>query len=120
MEESEFKLGQRVHSAGDPRRTGTVTYVGPVQGYAGIWVGVDWDNGDGKHDGSINGVRYFHAKSQRSGSFARPHTLSSGISLLQALRLRYQGDSTKEEEGNLFFFVRSLILLFLFGSREIC
>ncbi|PON42013.1 CAP Gly-rich domain containing protein [Trema orientale] len=102
MQESEFRLGQRVHSAGDPRRIGTVRYVGPVQGYSGIWVGVDWDNGDGKHDGSINGVRYFHANSERSGSFVRTHNLSSGISLIEALRVRYQGDSTKEEEDEMY------------------
>ncbi|PON49534.1 CAP Gly-rich domain containing protein [Parasponia andersonii] len=102
MQESEFRLGQRVHSAGDPRRIGTVRYVGPVQGYSGIWVGVDWDNGDGKHDGSINGVRYFHANSERSGSFVRTHNLSSGISLVEALRVRYQGDSTKEEEDEMY------------------
>ncbi|EXB58480.1 Tubulin-specific chaperone E [Morus notabilis] len=102
MAESEFKLGQRVHSAGDPRRIGTVAYVGPVQGYSGVWIGVDWDNGDGKHDGSINGVRYFHAKSERSSSFVRAHNLSSGISLLEALRLRYQGDTTKEEEDEMY------------------
>ena len=99
MQQTEFRLGQRVHSAGDPRRIGTVKYVGAVQGFSGTWVGVDWDNGDGKHDGSINGVRYFQAKSERSGSFVRTQNLSLGISLIEALRLRYQGDTTKEEEG---------------------
>ncbi|KAF3434118.1 hypothetical protein FNV43_RR25221 [Rhamnella rubrinervis] len=106
MEESEsktlFRLGQRVHSAGDPRRIGTVRYVGPVQGYSGTWIGVDWDNGDGKHDGSANGVRYFQAKSERSGSFVRAKNLSSGISLLEALQLRYRGDTTKEEEDEMY------------------
>ncbi|KAE9452343.1 hypothetical protein C3L33_15756, partial [Rhododendron williamsianum] len=68
----EFRIGQRVHSAGDSRRIGTVKYVGPVEGYSGKWVGVDWDNADGgKHDGSLNGVRYFHAESEKSGSFQR-------------------------------------------------
>ncbi|KAK1311517.1 hypothetical protein QJS10_CPA08g00878 [Acorus calamus] len=39
----------RVHIAGDPRRIGTVRYVG-----------VDWDgDDDGKQDGSVAGVRYF-------------------------------------------------------------
>lgn len=103
MEESEsksqFRLSQRVHSAGDSRRIGTVRYVGPVQGYSGTWVGVDWDNGDSKHDGCVNGVRYFQAKSERSGSFVRAQNLNPGISLLEALKLRYQGDTTKEEEG---------------------
>lgn len=104
-----FKLDQRVHSAGDPRRVGTVKYVGPVERYGGVWVGVDWDNGEGKHDGSINGVRYFRAKSERSGSFVRTHSLSGGISLLEALYVRYRSESTKEEEGMPSSFLMRLI-----------
>lgn len=96
---SEFTLGQRVHFVGDPRRIGAVAFVGALEGYSGAWIGVDWDDNNGKHDGSINGVRYFQANSERSGSFVRVQNLSSGISLLQALELRYRGDSTKEEEG---------------------
>ena len=98
-----FKLSQRVHSAADPRRIGTIKYIGPVQGYSGTWVGVDWDNGEGKHDGSVNGVRYFQAKSEGSGSFIRPQNLSLGISFLEALHIRYKGESTKEEEGMFYF-----------------
>jgi hypothetical protein len=105
----EFRVGQRVHSAGDPRRTGTVKYVGPIQGYSGAWVGVDWDSGDAKHDGSVNGFRYFRARFDRSGSFVRAHSLSPGISLIEALQLRYRGHSTKEEEGMLWF---SFVCLF--------
>lgn len=100
----DFRIGQRVHSSGDPRRIGTVRYVGPVQGYSGTWVGVDWDNGEGKHDGTINGVQYFQARSEQSGSFVRSQNLSSGISLFQALQLRYRGDTTKEEEGMSLFY----------------
>lgn len=99
--QSEFTLGQRVHFVGDPRRTGTVAFVGTLEGYSGTWIGVDWDDSNGKHDGSINGVRYFQAKSERSGSFVRVQNLSFGISLIQALELRYRGDSTKEEEGTI-------------------
>ncbi|KAL9320647.1 hypothetical protein ACSQ67_012486 [Phaseolus vulgaris] len=98
----EFWVGQRVHVLGDPRRIGTVKYVGPVEGYSDTWVGVDWDNGEGKHDGSVNGVRYFHAKSERSGSFVRAHNLNQGISLLEALESRYKSDSTKDEEDEMY------------------
>ncbi|XP_015166877.1 tubulin-folding cofactor E isoform X2 [Solanum tuberosum] len=94
-----FLIGQRVHFVGDTRRIGTVKYVGAVEGYGGNWVGVDWDNGDGKHDGSHNGVRYFEAQGPKSASFVRPHNLTSGFPLLKALELRYHGESTKEEEG---------------------
>ncbi|XP_021758179.1 tubulin-folding cofactor E-like [Chenopodium quinoa] len=97
-----FKIEQRVHSIGDTRRIGTVKYVGAVQGYSGDWVGVDWDNGDGKNDGSINGVRYFQAKLEKSASFVRPHLLSTGITLLEALMIRYRGETTKEEEDEMY------------------
>ena len=103
----EFRVGQRVHSSGDSRRIGTVKYVGPVEGYSGTWVGVDWDNGEGKHDGSINGVQYFHAKSERSGSFVRAQNLSQGISLLEALERRYRSDSTNDEEGISLAYIHS-------------
>ncbi|EHA8589737.1 Tubulin-folding cofactor E [Cocos nucifera] len=97
-EDAGFWVGQRVHAMGNPRRTGTVRYVGAVEGHAGAWVGVDWDDGEGKHDGSVNGVRYFAAAGERSASFVRPKNLSAGISFIEALHLRYRGDSTKEEE----------------------
>lgn len=100
---SPFKSGQRVHSAGDTRRIGTVKYVGSVEGYSGTWVGVDWDDGgQGKHDGSHNGVQYFQARGLKTASFVRPHNLSSGITLLEALQVRYRGTSTKEEEDEMY------------------
>ncbi|PKI47402.1 tubulin-folding cofactor E [Punica granatum] len=99
---SQFEPGQRVHFSGDPRRVGTVKYVGPVQGYEGTWVGVDWDNGEGKHDGSVNGVRYFHANSDRSGSLVRPPNLSPGVSLLKALHSRYRAESNQEENDEMY------------------
>ncbi|XVE60723.1 hypothetical protein DITRI_Ditri05aG0150900 [Diplodiscus trichospermus] len=100
---SSFALGQRVHSSAEPRRVGTVKYVGDVEGYSGTWVGVDWDNeGDGKHDGSINGVRCFQARSQKSASFVRARNLSPGIPLLQALKLRYQSHSNEADEDEMY------------------
>ncbi|KAL6619619.1 hypothetical protein ACP70R_034758 [Stipagrostis hirtigluma subsp. patula] len=99
-----FRLGQRVHAAGDPRRVGTVRYLGPVEGHSGDWVGVDWDAGaGGRHDGSVAVRRYFAAAGERSASFARPTALSKGISLPDALRLRYHvEDFTKEEEDEMY------------------
>ncbi|KAL5760985.1 hypothetical protein ACOSQ2_019823 [Xanthoceras sorbifolium] len=102
-----FKLGQRVHSVNDTRRNGTVKYVGEVQGYSGAWVGVDWDDGNGKHDGSVNGVRYFRARSEKSGSFVRVPNLSPGVSLLEALQRRYKSQSTEEEEDEMYVFTSS-------------
>nr|CAB3459885.1 unnamed protein product [Digitaria exilis] len=104
-----FRVGQRVHAAGYPRRVGTVRYLGPVEGHAGEWVGVDWDDGaGGKHDGSVAGRRYFVAAGERSASFARPTALSQGISLPDALRLRYRvEDFTKEEQDEMYVFSTS-------------
>ncbi|XP_042036199.1 tubulin-folding cofactor E-like [Salvia splendens] len=97
------RVGQRVHFAGQPRRVGTVRYVGPVEGYGGDWVGVDWDaDGQGKHDGSHNGVRYFTARGLHTASFVRSHNLSSGVSLLEAFETRYRAQSTKEEEDEMY------------------
>lgn len=108
-QQCEFKIGQRVHWAGDSQRIGTVKYVGPVEGYSGDWIGIDWDNRDGgKHDGSVNGVRYFIAQFPKSASFARPHNLSTGVSLLQALEIRYRTTSTKEEEGMQFTTLKAM------------
>lgn len=40
----------------------TVRYVGPVEGTDGKWYGVEWDDDcpKGKHDGTLNGTRYFY------------------------------------------------------------
>ncbi|XP_043693036.1 tubulin-specific chaperone E-like [Telopea speciosissima] len=101
-----YKINQRVHFVGDSRRIGTVKYVGPIEGYQGIWVGVDWDNGEGKHDGSINGVRYFQAKGEKSASFVQPQNLSANITFLKALELRYRG------------FIVELIIIVITTSRQ--
>ena len=39
---------------------GTIEYVGPVDNFTGIWLGVEWDDpARGKHDGSKDGKQYF-------------------------------------------------------------
>ncbi|XP_031121632.1 tubulin-folding cofactor E [Ipomoea triloba] len=118
---SEFRVGQRVHYAGDSRRIGSVKYVGPVEGYSGTWIGIDWDNGDGKHDGCHNGVRYFEAAGTTTASFVRPHNLSVGIPLLQALELRYRTASSKEEEDEMYVFSASnkRVTVELLGKEKI-
>lgn len=42
---------------------GTIRFIGPVEGYSGQWLGVEWDEPSrGKHDGTKDGVRYFSCK----------------------------------------------------------
>jgi dynactin complex subunit len=106
----EFNVGQRVHASGDSTRIGTVKYVGNVEGYSDTWVGIDWDYGGGKHDGSINDVRYFHAKSEKSGSFVRPKNLCKGIEV--TLEKSYRSNSTKDEEGRFISHFNSFYILF--------
>jgi tubulin-specific chaperone E len=105
MAETSFDVGQRVQSVEKgARKIGTVKYVGPVQGYEGIWAGVDWDDGEGRHNGSVNGVRYFEAAGDKSASFVRLHSLSKGVTFLEALLRRYKGDAISQEEQGMAAF----------------
>ncbi len=86
-------------------------YVGAVEGYEGVWVGVEWDSGQGRHNGKVNGIQYFCTQDQLpSGSLVRPNKLSAGVSLLDALSSRYKATLSQSEEGK----ERTFLLLFLF------
>ncbi|KAI9225834.1 MAG: hypothetical protein DHS80DRAFT_33319 [Piptocephalis tieghemiana] len=53
-------------------KEGNVAFVGPVHFQQGIWVGVQVDEpGQGKNDGSIQGVRYFYTPSPKQGVFIK-------------------------------------------------
>lgn len=53
-------IGDRIECSGC---IGTIKYIGPVDGYSSTWLGIDWDNLErGKHDGNVNGKRYFTAR----------------------------------------------------------
>lgn len=53
-------VGDRIECSGD---FGTIKYVGSIDGYSGVWYGIDWDDkGRGKHDGIVKGVRYFTSR----------------------------------------------------------
>ncbi|XP_024534249.1 tubulin-folding cofactor E [Selaginella moellendorffii] len=97
-----FHLGQRVRSAREAQQLGTVRYVGPVEGYDGVWIGVDWDSGQSRHDGSVKGVRYFTASGEKSGSLVRPSNLSAGWSLLEALVSRYKISMSKDDAEDMY------------------
>ncbi|EEB11830.1 tubulin-specific chaperone E, putative [Pediculus humanus corporis] len=69
---------------------GTIKYVGEVNGVQGLWFGIDWDDPKrGKHDGTYNDIRYFTASHPTSGSFVRPCKVSTGISIVEAIKERY-------------------------------
>ncbi|KAF7322374.1 CAP-Gly domain-containing protein [Mycena chlorophos] len=72
--------------------TGTLRYRGPVDGTAGEWLGIEWDDpARGKHDGVKDGRRYFTCRIPNAGSFIRPAAkdLSFGTSFLDALNAKY-------------------------------
>ncbi|KAH7435150.1 hypothetical protein KP509_06G052100 [Ceratopteris richardii] len=102
--EMAFRVAQRVMTC-CPRdkeefpQLGTVKYVGAVEGQKGTWIGVDWDSGEGRHDGSLEGVRYFQARLPSSASFVRSHLLSTGCTLIEAINSRYKGSTDPSEEG---------------------
>ncbi|KAJ5756286.1 hypothetical protein N7533_005829 [Penicillium manginii] len=84
----------------------TIRYVGSVQGTAGDWLGVEWDDATrGKHAGEHKGVRYFTCKSKypTAGSFVRPSRPSDPPrSFLEGLREKYASESEQDlsQEGN--------------------
>ncbi|KAL3681941.1 hypothetical protein R1sor_024897 [Riccia sorocarpa] len=102
-----FEVGHRVLTVrkegekkeGEKKQSGTIKYIGPVEGYDGLWIGVDWDSGHGRHNGTVNGKRYFETTTQESGSLVRPHSLSAGVTLAEALIQRYHGRMNVELVG---------------------
>lgn len=59
-------------------RRGTVRFVGKVQELAlGYWVGIEYDEPAGKHDGTVKGTRYFQCPSNH-GVFHRPDKIDLG------------------------------------------
>ncbi|KRT85029.1 hypothetical protein AMK59_1955, partial [Oryctes borbonicus] len=80
-------IGDRIECSG---HLGTIKYVGPVDGYSSTWLGIDWDDSErGKHDGNVNGKRYFTASHPKSGSFVRPEKVQLGQTTISAITSRY-------------------------------
>ncbi|KAJ7519701.1 hypothetical protein O6H91_20G051600 [Diphasiastrum complanatum] len=99
-----FFVGQRVQSvnAEKQEQIGTVRYIGPVEGHKGLWIGVDWDNGQGRHNGSVNGVRYFQTSTESSGSFVRSQNLSTGVTFLKGIYSRYRAPSSDQDQDEMY------------------
>ncbi|KAG1666677.1 hypothetical protein FOA52_013589 [Chlamydomonas sp. UWO 241] len=71
-----FKLGDSV-VAGSRRGTkAVIRYYGPCHWADGLFVGLELDRPDGKHDGTIDGITYFRCPAMR-GIFVRASVLKS-------------------------------------------
>ena len=84
----------------------TVRYVGPLAGKdaEAVYVGVEWDDGGrGKHDGLVEGQRYFQCRPDGSGSFfklkaLRARSTDKGLTLDEALVEKYETRTAVEEQ----------------------
>ena len=56
----ELHVGDRVLISGV--KIGTLLYFGKTHIASGFWCGIELDDPDGKHDGSVEGVRYFQCR----------------------------------------------------------
>jgi dynactin complex subunit len=66
-------------------RMAVVRFLGPTQFAEGTWLGVAFDDPVGKHDGLVDGHRYFTAKPAH-GLFVRPNKATCrGISVAELL-----------------------------------
>lgn len=74
-----MEIGQRccIRLPNKPTQFGTVMYTGRLDDKNGYWVGVKYDEPYGKHDGSLNGKRYFETL-PKYGSFVTPSAVEIG------------------------------------------
>ncbi len=107
-----FYVGQRVlFLISNNNERGIVKYVGVVEGYEGVWVGVEWDSGQGQHAGRMNGIQYFCTQDQLpSSSFMQLNNMNASVSLMDVLSSHYKTILLQSKEGK----EQTLLLLFLF------
>uniref|UniRef100_A0A9J2PX84 Tubulin-specific chaperone E n=2 Tax=Ascaris TaxID=6251 RepID=A0A9J2PX84_ASCLU len=90
-----IEVGDRVAVGYD---RGTVRYVGPVDGYSGEWIGIDWDDAKrGKHNGTVNGRVYFHARDKTSGSMVRAANVDTGRTITEEMESKYAENEQMDE-----------------------
>ncbi|KAF2639230.1 hypothetical protein P280DRAFT_550675 [Massarina eburnea CBS 473.64] len=77
----DFEIGDVVKTANN--RTGTVKYIGAVEGKTETWVGLELDGPEGKNNGTVQGVEYFECKPLH-GIFTKLSDITQLISAVAA------------------------------------
>lgn len=74
-----MEIGNRccIRLPNKPVQRGTIMYKGRLDGKNGYFVGVKYDEPYGKHDGCLNGKRYFETL-PKYGSFVTPSAVEMG------------------------------------------
>ena len=120
-------VGDRVEALDGAR--GRVRWVGVVDGRDGEWIGIQWDDGGrGKHDGVVDGKRYFTCAyddeesrvgdtrdedRSRDASLVRAHKIAPGRTFVEAFRDRYArvtddfGGAESCEDGARDMYIRT-------------
>ncbi|RKF58752.1 Tubulin-specific chaperone E [Erysiphe neolycopersici] len=102
----EYRIGDRISysSKFGTSEICTLRYIGEVDGHQGQWFGVEWDDANrGKHDGSLDGKRYFscHSPSSTAGSFVRPsRPTDPERSFIEAIYDKYAAGETSLVSGS--------------------
>ncbi|CAF1030325.1 unnamed protein product [Rotaria sordida] len=73
----------------DGKFPATILYIGLVDDHPGEWIGIEYWNQQGKHNGYFNGKFYFQTKHQLTGSFIRSQRIQYGNSFTQAIYKQY-------------------------------
>lgn len=80
--------------------TGAVRYIGPTDFGEGIWIGVELRTAKGKHDGSVQGKRYFSCRPDH-GLIVRPNKITvRGINGSRLVTEFYGAHSTENGLSN--------------------
>ncbi|CAF0821456.1 unnamed protein product [Rotaria sordida] len=82
-----MKIGD--HILVDGKFPATILYIGLVDDHPGEWIGIEYWNQQGKHNGYFNGKFYFQTKHQLTGSFIRSQRIQYGNSFTQAIYKQY-------------------------------
>ncbi|XP_057662941.1 tubulin-specific chaperone E [Diorhabda carinulata] len=110
-----YKVGKRIECNNN---FGTIKYIGPVEGYTGNWLGIDWDDEErGKHNGTVNGINYFDTRFPTSGSLLRKEKVNLGQKIIDSIKARYgyiyNEDTAKKNKEELLKFQQKINAPFL-------